>query len=492
MRSRLVLCSLAGALVFAGCLDRKKAGPDAAAPGGDGAPSGAEVPAVVPTLDGAAPDTRAADRASDPSFRDTTDLPLPGAGGAGGAGMDGATEAGGVPGLGGSSGITGGAPGSGGAVGAGGIVATGGVVGTGGRTGTGGIVGTGGVVGTGGAVGTGGTTTCQVKPRDCTSSLDNNCNGTPDNQEATYCTCVVGNSQACEEHPGYDGKGICKAGSQTCAVSTDKTTSSWGACTPGVGPSTRNCTSSADNDCNGTADNLETAYCQCTAGATRSCTPAGMCTAGSQTCVASSDKTTTAWGSCTEYTGPITMYRDSDGDGYGNPSVSAQVCPGTAGYVSNAEDCDDANGDLYPGVSICSTAVQKKSCLGTTPVLQSCDQGCFDGNCRTDGTVGLPGYVTCWSVGGPRCSTSDGCYADTGACGIGPDLPGTVRCDGPNDCNTGESCCVRYMRGGAEALCKSGTCAGPNYGEYQSCDPLANTCTCTLTDVNGAQLYLCS
>ena len=202
---------------------------------GAAAPSGSEVPAAVPTLDGAAPDTTFA---LDLSSRDTTDVPLPGTGGAGGAGVDGANGAGGVPGSGGSSGFTGGALGSGGAVGSGGIVASGGVVASGGRTGTGGIVGTGGVVGTGGAVGTGGTTTCQPKARDCTSSLDNNCNGTPDSQETSYCACPVGQSRRCQEHAGYDGVGICKYGNQTCAASSDKTTSSWGDCTPARWPRT--------------------------------------------------------------------------------------------------------------------------------------------------------------------------------------------------------------------------------------------------------------
>jgi hypothetical protein len=273
---------------------------------------------------------------------DALDAPLTGTGGIPGTGGVGGT--GGKTGSGGGGGPTGGAPGSGGMIGSGGTVATGGVVGSGGITGTGGA-------------------TCQPKPRDCTSSLDNNCNGTPDNQETTYCACIVGQPRACQEHPGYDGTGICKAGSQTCAASADKTTSSWGACSGAVGPSTRDCTSSADNDCNGTPDSQETAYCQCSAGKTQSCLPVGMCTAGSQTCAASSDKTTTGWGPCTGYTGPTTMYRDADGDGYGNPSQPAQVCPGTSGYVSNRDDCDDSNANFKPGTSICSTVIEKRTCL---------------------------------------------------------------------------------------------------------------------------------
>jgi hypothetical protein len=179
------------------------------------------------------------------SSLDTTDAPLPGTGGMGGAGVGGTSGTGGVPGSGGSASSAGGAPGSGGVVSSGGITASGGAVGSGGTVATGGMIGTGGLTGTGGA-------TCQPKARDCTSSADNNCNGTPDNQETTYCACPLGQSRACQEHPGYDGVGICKAGSQTCAASADKTTSSWGTCTGAVGPSTEVCDAAGlDENCNG-------------------------------------------------------------------------------------------------------------------------------------------------------------------------------------------------------------------------------------------------
>ena len=104
------------------------------------------------------------------------------------------------------------------------------------------------------------------------------------------------------------------------------------------------------------------------------------------------------------------MYQDSDGDGYGNPAQTALVCPGTAGYVSNADDCDDSNSAYYPGVSICSTVMQKSTCVsggGGTPALQACDQGCINGACRSDGTIGVPGYVSC--TNSSHCLAADGC-----------------------------------------------------------------------------------
>jgi hypothetical protein len=95
------------------------------------------------------------------------------------------------------------------------------------------------------------------KTRDCTSSADNDCDGKPDSTIDTTCQCNSANgTQACGTHP-QDGVGTCKAGSQTCIVSADKTTASWSACTGSVGPMARSCTTTSDNDCNGTPDNID-------------------------------------------------------------------------------------------------------------------------------------------------------------------------------------------------------------------------------------------
>jgi len=44
-----------------------------------------------------------------------------------------------------------------------------------------------------------------------------------------------------------------------------------------------------------------------------------------------------------------TYYLDSDGDGYGDPSNSTVDCVQPAGYVTNADDCDDSNDSVYLG-----------------------------------------------------------------------------------------------------------------------------------------------
>jgi hypothetical protein len=50
-----------------------------------------------------------------------------------------------------------------------------------------------------------------------------------------------------------------------------------------------------------------------------------------------------------------TYYRDFDGDGLGNPAVTIQSCYQPAGYVTNANDCDDNSATACPKPSAMST-----------------------------------------------------------------------------------------------------------------------------------------
>ena len=44
-----------------------------------------------------------------------------------------------------------------------------------------------------------------------------------------------------------------------------------------------------------------------------------------------------------------TFYADTDGDGFGDASSTAEGCEAPAGYVPNGNDCDDASAESYPG-----------------------------------------------------------------------------------------------------------------------------------------------
>jgi hypothetical protein len=94
------------------------------------------------------------------------------------------------------------------------------------------------------------------KPRDCTSTVDNDCNAGPDNSEPG-CSCpgpvAVGGTQACTVPNKF---GACAVGTRTCQLTADKTAAVFSDCI-GPAPGPKNCTSPADNDCNGIPDQIE-------------------------------------------------------------------------------------------------------------------------------------------------------------------------------------------------------------------------------------------
>jgi hypothetical protein len=235
--------------------------------------------------------------------------------------------------------------------------------------------------------------------RNCTSSTDNDCDGSPDNTVDSVCQCSVGAVQACGTHPGLDGIGTCRAGTQQCLSGANNTTSGWGTCTGSVGPVTELCNNdNLNEDCDNATN--ENPPCACINGQTRAC---GNCNGGTQTCANG------AWGSCTGQPGsPVTYYRDQDGDGVGNPSVTQSSCTGApGGYVSNNSDCCDSDGNAKPGQTM-TFATARSGCGG------------FDYNCDGSTTQGLPNVqngLQCFSsaVG---CVGSPGWTSSVPACGV--------------------------------------------------------------------------
>ncbi|HET9932489.1 MAG TPA: hypothetical protein VFQ35_17425, partial [Polyangiaceae bacterium] len=242
--------------------------------------------------------------------------------------------------------------GTGGTLGSGGDSALGGITHMGGAAGAGGAGGE--LAGAGGAVAAGGRhepsggsagTAGKCGTRQCDSSADNDCSGKPDNQDST-CGCPTADAvRDC----GTGKSGICASGTQQCKFAQDRASSAWSAC---VGPlaGTRDCRSSADNNCNGVADNQETECTACVVGAPHACNThpedgKGICKAGTQTCALSSDNTSVAYGACSGDIGPTTETCgpfESDG----KTPVPDANCNGLAG-----------DGDYTQTGSKCATAV---------------------------------------------------------------------------------------------------------------------------------------
>lgn len=85
-------------------------------------------------------------------------------------------------------------------------------------------------------------------PESCaTEDVDEDCDGSPVNG----CPCTpIASTRACNTHPGKDGVGTCRAGSQTCEPG------GWSSCTGGVDPTIDDCrVDGADADCDGIKGN---------------------------------------------------------------------------------------------------------------------------------------------------------------------------------------------------------------------------------------------
>jgi hypothetical protein len=130
-----------------------------------------------------------------------------------------------------------------------------------------------------------------------------------------------------------------------------------------------------------------------------------------------------------------TWYGDADGDGYGGASFSETSCTAPAAYVSNADDCDDLDAEVYPGAT--------EYCDG---VDQDCD-GVAD-----DGAVD----PTDW-------------YADADGDGYGDALTSSSACDAPAGHVADDTDC-------------DDTAAAVNPGAIEACDGIDNDCDGTIDD----------
>lgn len=98
--------------------------------------------------------------------------------------------------------------------------------------------------------------------------------------------------------------------------------------------------------------------------------------------------------------GATTFYEDLDGDGYGNPEVTAEACSPPEGWVTNDRDCYDGSADVNPS----------QTGFFTQPV------------CRNGATPAMgppllcpPGEEDCWTCGDRAAEPRDYDYDCSGA-----------------------------------------------------------------------------
>lgn len=202
--------------------------------------------------------------------------------------------------------------------------------------------------------------------------------GTCSNGSCAACSPASTVPQACST--GFPG--VCAAGTQKCTAA-----GVWGTCMQTTPKGTRDCSSKADNDCDGVADYLSST-CACPAGTSQSCSTGllGICAAGTQQCVLSSDKSSTAWGDCVQTNQKGTescanMGTDDDCDG----------------IIDNCNVNGLAVGACLNGGTWSCAAVGPSYCkpsnaaIGTTtPQTVAAPNGSFDWNCDGASTVSDP------------------------------------------------------------------------------------------------------
>jgi hypothetical protein len=99
-----------------------------------------------------------------------------------------------------------------------------------------------------------------------------------------------------------------------------------------------------------------------------------------------------------------TYYQDLDSDSFGNPSVSISACSVPAGYVSQSDDCNDADSAINPSAAEICDGVDN-NCDGQTDPVGICE--CVVGSpsqaCGTDVGECEFGLTTCTPTGWGSC-----------------------------------------------------------------------------------------
>lgn len=142
---------------------------------------------------------------------------------------------------------------------------------------------------------------------------------------------------------------------------------------------------------------------------------------------------------------PKTLWsRDADGDAQGTPTQQLEQCEAPAGYVLNANDCDDSNNSTYLGAPERCDGVRNDCSATTTPANEIDDDGDGFVECTITSTW-YGGAIN----GGGDCDDSDNLitpqtlwYLDSDGDGFGTDVDTKTRCIQPlgyvlqdGDCN---------------------------------------------------------
>jgi hypothetical protein len=321
--------------------------------------------------------------------------------------------------------------------------------------------------------------------RDCSSPLDNDCDGLPDNTVDDACLCVVsmnggsavGMDEPCNVHPGFDGNGPCIAGRRTCELSADRRTSDWGECVGGVGPVPQDsCTvRNDDSDCDGRPNG----NCTCIEGEVIACGPSaavGICKKGTSTCVNGrfSDCSGAVYPKQRDCSSPL----DNDCSGAADNTLDGTcTCQVDKVQACGEHPEQDGNGACTAGTQTCKTpsATDHRSSAFTTcagsvgPTARNC-ASLLDNDC--DGLADNTTDTTCACAIGAEVA----CSAHTGLDGVGICKAGRALCiAGPSNSSSSLGACT-----GAVGPLAADSCTVQ--GDDSTCNGIANEgCQCIIS-----------
>jgi hypothetical protein len=132
---------------------------------------------------------------------------------------------------------------------------------------------------------------------------------------------------------------------------------------------------------------------------------------------------------------PSTWYADTDSDGYGDPGTSTSDCSQPSGYVSDGQDCDDTDGDTWPGAAAsdsttdCMTDADGDGYGDDDPATEvTAGTDCDDGDASiSPAAAEAPGDAV-----DQDCDDAELCYADNDDDGY---TDGTTVASGDTDCD---------------------------------------------------------
>ena len=325
--------------------------------------------------------------------------------------------------------------------------------------------------------------------KDLCDGTDYNCDGST----FTGCACQTNDTRTCGAHPGYDGTGVCTAGTQTCIGGA------WGDCIGSVGPSTEKC-GTADLDCDGivgnndaSASDMSNYYCDADGD--------GFLAPNAVQYISCLTPISACSGSWRKNPAPGDFTDCSDADNAIYPGAAERCnliddnCDKSAGLSSPAaEPGEDADGDGYASTTAACTG-------GTLPRAD-----CWDSDARVhpgQTTRFTDGYCTnaaypywCGDAAYRVCSAGSPC---SGMPSQGVEASYDFNCDGANtpfDINSigmsaglWNSTCSVMVNNAADCATKV-----PSYVTAGTCGKSGTYRTCGVTStgiVSGQTVYLC-